>query len=68
MFSMTVGKTYKTKNGSKVTIEHDKGDFQYPFFGRIIGADGAIDRIAYFATNGSYDLRSASGYSIESEA
>ena len=68
MFSMTVGKTYKTKNGSTVTIEHDKGDYQYPFFGTIIGADGTTDRLAYFASNGSYDLRKTSGYSIVSEA
>ncbi|MGJ7474512.1 hypothetical protein ACSFEV_12075 [Pseudomonas fulva] len=68
MFSMTVGKTYRTKNGSTVTIEHDKGDYQYPFFGMIIGSDGATDRLAYFASNGSYDMRAASGYSIVSEA
>jgi hypothetical protein len=65
---MTVGKTYKTNNGSVVTIEHDKGDHQYPFFGTIIGPDGKADRLAYYAINGSYDLRKDSGYSIASEA
>ncbi|KAA0995487.1 hypothetical protein FQ192_10640 [Pseudomonas sp. ANT_J12] len=68
VFSMIVGKTYNTKNGSVVTIEHDKGDYQYPFFGTIIGADGKTDRLAYYAINGSYDLHSDSGYSIASEA
>ena len=66
--NIVVGRDYKTRNGSRVTMEHDKGDPYYPFFGRIIAADGSFDRIAYFAHGGQYNRIGQSGYDIVREA
>lgn len=49
-----VGKTYTTKSGMTVTIEHDKGDSYYPFFGKIIQSNGLVHRIAYYTYDGKY--------------
>lgn len=51
---ITIGTTYKTRTGMSVTIEHDKGDDFYPFFGKIMQADGLVNRIAYFTFDGKY--------------
>ena len=65
--NLEVGKTYVTRGGLSVTIEHDKGDHQYPFYGRIISADGS-GRIAYFSSNGSYILSAESVFNITTKA
>ena len=62
--NLEVGKTYTTRNGSRVTIEHEKGDPYYPFFGKILSADGSFDRIAYFAHGGQYNRIGQSVYDI----
>lgn len=65
--NLEVGKTYETRNGLSVTIEHDKGGHPYPFYGLIRGADGT-GRIAYFASNGSYILSAESIFDITTQA
>jgi hypothetical protein len=51
---ITIGQTYTTKSGMIVTIEHDKGDHYYPFFGKIMQANGLVHRIAYYTYGGKY--------------
>lgn len=65
--NLEVGKTYVTRNGSSVTIEHDKGGHPYPFYGLITRDDG-LGRIAYFASNGSYILSAESVFDIITQA
>ncbi|WP_313453372.1 hypothetical protein [Stutzerimonas nitrititolerans] len=66
--NLEVGKTYKTRNGSRVTLEHDKGDPYYPFFGKVFAEDGSFDRIAYFAHGGKYNRMGPSDYDIVRDA
>lgn len=66
--NIEVGKTYLTRSGGSVTIEHDKGDPYYPFFGKILMADGSFDRIAYFAHGGQYSRMGNSAYDAVREA
>lgn len=66
--NLEVGKTYETRNGSHVTVEHDGGDPYCPFFGKILAADGSFDRIAYFAHGGQYNRMGQSVYDIIREA
>lgn len=61
--NLEVGKTYVTRNGLSVKIEHDKGGHPYPFYGRIT-SDAGLERIAYFASNGSYILSAESVFDI----
>lgn len=49
-----IGKTYNTVSGMTVTIEHDRGDSFYPFFGKIIQPNGLVHRIAYYTYDGKY--------------
>ncbi|MHC5208749.1 hypothetical protein [Pseudomonas chlororaphis] len=69
--ALEVGKTYRTANGGTVTIEHDKGDDTYPFFGKIVGMEGmegmegVADRLAYFTAVGSYSLAGATAFDIQ---
>jgi predicted metallo-beta-lactamase superfamily hydrolase len=51
---ITIGQTYTTKSGMTVTIEHDKGDHYYPFYGKIMQANGLVHRIAYYTYDGKY--------------
>lgn len=51
---IVIGKTYITKSGMTVTIEHDKGDHYYPFFGKIMQVNGLVHRIAYYTYDGKY--------------
>lgn len=54
--NIEVGKTYMTRSGDSVLIEHGKGDNFYPFFGMIVGGDGKEIRIAYFTNGGQYSI------------
>lgn len=53
---INIGQTYTTKSGMTVTIEHDKGDHNYPLFGRVMQPNGLVYRIAYYTLNGKYIL------------
>lgn len=66
--NLEVGKTYQTRNGSRVNIEHGKGDPYYPFFGKLLTEDGSFDRIAYFTHGGRYNRIGQSVYDIIREA
>lgn len=57
---LNINQTYKTKSGMTVKIEHDKGDRFYPFFGKILSADGHLYRIAYYTFDGKYNRDSES--------
>lgn len=63
--ALEVGKTYRTANGGTVTIEHDKGDEVYPYFGKIVGTEGMADRLAYFTANGNYSLAGTTAFDIQ---
>ena len=65
--NLEIGKTYKTRNGCSVIIEHDKGDPSYPFFGKVSINGGDFDRIAYFTQSGNYSRMKESGYDIIKE-
>lgn len=51
---ITIGQTYNTISGMSVSIEHDRGDSFYPFFGKIIQPNGLVHRIAYYTYDGKY--------------
>ncbi|MBM2500572.1 hypothetical protein [Pseudomonas aeruginosa] len=61
---LEVGQQYITRNGSIVTIEHEDGDYPYKFFGLIFGRDDHLGRIAYFASNGQYNITKETVFDI----
>jgi hypothetical protein len=65
--NLEVGRTYQARNGSRVILEHDRGDPYYPFFGKVIAPNGSFDRIAYFAHGGQYNRMDQSAYDIVRE-
>ena len=66
--NLEVGASYLTRNGSTVTIEHNKGGHPYPFYGLIASHEDPAGRIAYFASNGSYNLGHESVFDITGPA
>lgn len=66
--SIEVGVTYVTRNGSLVTIEHDKGDTLYPFFGMVISGTEEVNRIAYFTHSGQYSIGRETPFDIAKRA
>ena len=59
------GNTYRTRNGNiaMVEAEHD-GETLWKFSGKCLDKNGSFERIAYWTSNGIYNINHQSSFDI----
>lgn len=67
--TIEVGKKYRTRGGlvAETFINISKVKDEYPIRGRILTADGKIERLSYWTSSGTYVIGRESKYDLVEE-